>query len=78
MNTAVKQANTPTAGPLLTEAFEALQEKLGTEKALHAWELLNPTHRDYSKIRHTLFADMNADALDTEIKKFNRKPHRKS
>ena len=78
MSTAVKQTNTPTADPLLTEAFEALQEKLGTEKALHAWQLLTPSHRDYAQIRHTLFTDMDADALDAEIKKFNRKPQRKA
>lgn len=58
---------------LLTDAFEALLEKLGPEKAIQIWQILVPPHGDYTRLRKKLFAGKDADTLDREIRKFSRK-----
>ena len=58
---------------LLKDAFAALLEKLGPEKAIQIWQILVPPHGDYTKLRRKLFAGKNAESLDREIQKFNRK-----
>ena len=58
---------------LLTDAFEALVEKLGPEKAIQIWQILVPPHGNYTKLRQKLFAGKNAETLDREARKFNRK-----
>ena len=69
MVTATKENNKS----LLTDAFEALLEKLGPEKAIQIWQILVPPHGDYTKARKKLFAGKDAETLDREAKKFNRK-----
>jgi len=58
---------------LLTDAFEALLEKLGPEKAIQVWQILVPPYGDYTKLRQKLFAGKDTETLDREAKKFNRK-----
>lgn len=58
---------------LLTDAFEALLEKLGPEKAMQIWQILVPPHGNYTKLREKLFAGKDVKSLDREIRKFNRK-----
>ena len=57
---------------LLAEAFAALLEKLGPEKTAQVWQVFLAPYGDYLKIRPTLFAGMDGDAMDREIRKFNR------
>lgn len=68
MQTATKKNNQS----LLTDAFEALLEKLGPEKAIQIWQILVPPHGDYTKLRQKLFAGKDIETLDQEIRKFNR------
>ncbi|HEX9722226.1 MAG TPA: hypothetical protein VGA53_03090 [Candidatus Paceibacterota bacterium] len=67
------KANKKNNQSLLTDAFEALLEKLGPEKAIQVWQILVPPHGDYTRLRKKLFAGKDADALDREIRKFNHK-----
>ena len=64
--------NTNQQQSLLAEAFAALLEKLGPEKTARVWQVFMAPHGDYLKIRPTLFAGMDAAAMDQEIRKFNR------
>jgi hypothetical protein len=57
---------------LLTDAFEALVEKLGPEKAIQVWQILVPPQGDYTKLRQKLFSGKDAETLNREIRKFNR------
>ena len=56
---------------LLAEAFAALLEKLGPEKTAQVWQVFIALYGDYPTIRPTLFAGMDATAMDREIRKFN-------
>ena len=56
---------------LLAEAFAALLEKLGPEKTAQVWQVFIASYGDYITIRPTLFAGMDATAMDREIRKFN-------
>jgi hypothetical protein len=56
---------------LLAEAFAALLEKLGPEKTAQVWQVFIAPYGDYLTIRPTLFAGMDATAMDREIRKFN-------
>ncbi len=58
---------------LLTDAFEAILEKLGPEKAARVWQVLTPPSGDYLQIRHKLFAGKSIVELGRGIKKFNRR-----
>ena len=64
--------NTNQHQSLLAEAFAALLEKLGPEKTAQVWQVFLAPYGDYLKIRPTLFAGMDGDAMDREIRKFNR------
>lgn len=57
---------------LLVDAFEAVLEKFGPEKAARVWQVLTAPRGDYMKIRNKLLLGKNAENLDREIKKFNR------
>lgn len=57
---------------LLTDAFKAILEKMGPEKAARVWQVLTPSSGDYLKIRHKLFAGKGIVELGRGIKKFNR------
>jgi len=71
METITKQSNRQDS--LLTEAFEALIEKLGPTKAIQVWQVLVPPRgEDYLKIRPKLFEGKDDETLDKEIRKFNR------
>ena len=58
---------------LLSDAFEALLERLGPEKTAQVWRIFVPSKGDYMKSRRRLFGGKNTTALDKEIKKFNQK-----
>lgn len=71
MPTMTKQPNSQDS--LLTEAFEALIEKLGPTKAIQVWHVLVPPRgEDYLKIRPKLFEGQDEETLDAEIRKFNQ------
>jgi hypothetical protein len=57
---------------LLADAFEALLDKLGPEKAIQVWQILVPGQGDYKSLRKKLFAGKSNAVLDREIRKFNR------
>lgn len=59
---------------LLAEAFQALLEKMGPEKAVLVWQLLViPQGEDYLKIRKKIFTGKTRDNIVEGVKKFNRK-----
>ena len=54
----------------LTKAFRALLKKIGP--FAQVWHVFIAPHGDYLTIRPTLFAGLDAAAMDHEIRKFNR------
>ena len=62
---------TPKSSSILAEAMDVLLEHLGPQKTAELWHVIAPPGGDYLTIRPTLFAGMDATAMDREIRKFN-------
>jgi len=56
------------------EGWKALTERLGAAGAMRFMMQYDPGHGDYSKERHSLFADLTVDDLAQEIEGLKSPP----